>query len=101
MMPDQTTRRGFLGACSAAAAALGLSARATPSKPTPRGIEAVDPNGHALVPQTWCIQELDTATGITKITVINGGSGYTSPPSVVFYRGGGASGDSRLMNTTG
>jgi hypothetical protein len=90
-MTERPTRRGFLAACSAAAAALGLTARAAPARPPiPGGIECVDPNNHARVPRTWCTQTVDSKTGINSITVTHGGSNYTEIPVVVLNGGSGA-----------
>jgi hypothetical protein len=80
--PEQPTRRGFLAACSAAAAALGLTARAAPARP---------PISGGLTPDD--LKVIGAAKAELKqvgITVIHGGSGYTNIPVVVLDGGSGA-----------
>ena len=43
----------------------------------------------------------DTSEGIGTITVSNGGSGYTSPPTVTFIGGGGSGAVASVTSTTG
>jgi hypothetical protein len=113
-MNDRPTRRGFLAACSAAAAALGLTARARPGYPSPpTGLTATwDP----MTPRTWGTLAFDPATGTEIVTLREGpntfvfsrtgpdyrlwqiaprpvgGPCYTSPPMVNNFWGG-VSGD--------
>jgi hypothetical protein len=101
-MTDRPTRRGFLAACSAAAAALGLTARAAPARPpiaaVPDG-ESFDAANHThhLTPVSAgerlfagdaCYIGPDGR--LHRSVVINGGSGYTSKPTVLFSGGGGS-----------
>jgi hypothetical protein len=81
-MTDRPTRRGFLAACSAAAAALGLTARAAPARPPiPGGLTHED------------LKVIGVAKAELKqvgISVNSNGSGYTNIPVVVFNGGSGA-----------
>lgn len=77
-MTDRPTRRRFLGACSAAAAALGLTASAEPVRPP------IAAGG--LTPER--LKEIEAATAELKpitITITYGGSGYTMPPVASFH----------------
>jgi hypothetical protein len=74
MSPDRPTRRGFLAACSAAAAALGLAPKAGPTK-QPIVLSTATPE--------WGT--------VSAVRVGMGGSGYTEVPTIVFSSGPGAS----------
>jgi hypothetical protein len=80
-MTDRPTRRGFLAACSAAAAALGLTAGAAPARPP---IPAAGPTSEDL-------KVIEAAKAELKplgISVNSNGSGYTKIPFAVIHGGG-------------
>jgi hypothetical protein len=88
MSRQQPSRRGFLGALAAALALPAAFARRGKA-PTADDLAVIREAAADLKPVTWCVQEHDPATGVTSITLTNGGCGYTSSP-VVSFSGGGA-----------
>jgi hypothetical protein len=82
-MTERPTRRGFLAACSAAAAALGLTAKVGSVRPP----TAADGFTHE---DLKVIEEIRAELKPLGITVTRAGSGYTEVPFVVISRGGGS-----------
>jgi hypothetical protein len=102
-MTDRPTRRGFLAACSAAAAALGLTAKVGPPRrpvPDSSDVESFDgpahthylgpaahlTSGERLFAGEACYIGADGLfrRSVGTVRVIDGGSGYTSKPTVTF-----------------
>jgi hypothetical protein len=81
-MTERPARRGFLAACSAAAAALGLPARARPVEPLPRGIDPPPGRpptfraGERLRAGDFCYLKDD---GLVYASRPSSRSGYTEP----------------------
>jgi hypothetical protein len=91
-MNERPTRRGFLAVCSAAAAALGLTARARPAKSPIAAVPAGDTfdgpaHSHYLGPAYKAGEDLEA----DDYCYIKGdGLVYTSRPIVSFLGGGGS-----------
>jgi hypothetical protein len=90
MTPDRPTRRGFLAACSAAAAALGLTTRAAPARPP---IPAKATPARSPIPPEIAAGDATVYytvdAYVNGIKVADGGAGYASNPAVTFTGGGG------------
>jgi hypothetical protein len=85
-MTERPTRRGFLAACSAAAAALGLTARA-------RGDKIPTTAGDPAEMRVWCISEYDPTIPSFTVHILDGDRDYNSPPIVIVGGDGDGDGD--------